>query len=97
MSEIISNEKILAMQEAIGKNRSSLATAMMEDAIIRQRAEKTAKDWMNKVDEEESRISTNTWCFLFFLLGLLLGIAEPSIFNFVTEIIEIIQGTKWPV
>jgi len=71
-------EKI-ALMENVVKDRSPLAMAMLEDEAVRLGAEKAARDHLNRLDEEDSRMPFWMWAMLWFVVGMLFDITVTNL------------------
>lgn len=80
------DEKIKDMETAIG-DRSPLATAFLEDEAVRLAAEKKARAFVLKREEEDDRTPLWHWCVLYFLLGMLFSFSVPAIGTLIWEFI----------
>lgn len=81
MSEKSIDEKMSDMNIAIGKNRSPLAAAFIEDEAVRISSQDRSRKYIMNKEEDESGMRPWMWCTLYFVLGMLFALTAPFTFS----------------
>jgi hypothetical protein len=85
MSKVI-EDKIIQFEKlktTLKKENSPVIRAMIEDEAARLASQKRSKEYIDMIEKERNHMPEWIWNLLFFLLGFLIALSEPGIFQMI--------------